>query len=89
MASVSNNWSLVSNIQPCSEDYKLVLSTNGGPVLFDEMTDLKLLDMKVHFNENTMDTVLSLSNVASLDGVHLTMNTPEERAILVHLSDDK
>eukprot|EP00957_Ditylum_brightwellii_P029862 2259264-Ditylum_brightwellii.AAC.1 len=36
-----------------------------------------------------MATVLSLSDVASLDGVHLTMNTLEERAILVHLDDDK
>eukprot|EP00957_Ditylum_brightwellii_P029029 2193201-Ditylum_brightwellii.AAC.1 len=53
------------------------------------MADLKLFDMKVHFNENTMATVLSLSDVVSLDGVHLTMNTLKERAILVHLSDDK
>eukprot|EP00957_Ditylum_brightwellii_P169185 12877933-Ditylum_brightwellii.AAC.1 len=53
------------------------------------MADLKLFDMKVHFNENTMATVLSLSNVASLDGIHLTMSTLEKRVILVYLSDDK
>eukprot|EP00957_Ditylum_brightwellii_P049423 3749865-Ditylum_brightwellii.AAC.1 len=53
------------------------------------MADLKLFDMKVHFSENTMATVLSLSDVASLDGVHLTMNTLEERTILLHLGDGK
>eukprot|EP00957_Ditylum_brightwellii_P174547 13290399-Ditylum_brightwellii.AAC.1 len=36
-----------------------------------------------------MATVLSLSHIASLDGVQLTMNMLEERAILVHLDDDK
>eukprot|EP00957_Ditylum_brightwellii_P080120 6093590-Ditylum_brightwellii.AAC.1 len=53
------------------------------------MADLKLFDMKVYFNENTMATVLSLSNVTSPDGVHLTINMLEECAILVYLSDDK
>eukprot|EP00957_Ditylum_brightwellii_P096269 7332464-Ditylum_brightwellii.AAC.1 len=53
------------------------------------MAGLKLFEMTVHFNENTMATVLSLSDIASLDGVHLTMNTLEERAILVHLDDGK
>eukprot|EP00957_Ditylum_brightwellii_P182548 13905992-Ditylum_brightwellii.AAC.1 len=36
-----------------------------------------------------MATVLSLSDVVSLDCIHLTMNMLEERAILVHLGDGK
>eukprot|EP00957_Ditylum_brightwellii_P064436 4890262-Ditylum_brightwellii.AAC.1 len=45
--------------------------------------------MTVHFNESTMTTVLSLSDATSLDEVHLTMNTLEECAILVHFDDGK
>eukprot|EP00957_Ditylum_brightwellii_P034064 2580467-Ditylum_brightwellii.AAC.1 len=45
--------------------------------------------MTVHFNENTTTTVLSLSDIASIDGVHLTMNTLEEHGILVHFDDSK
>jgi hypothetical protein len=67
-ASVSNNWSLVGNIRACTDNNTLVLSTNGGPVSFNEMADLKLFEMTVHFNENTMATVLSLSDERLLMG---------------------
>ena len=86
-ASVSNNSTLVTNIRDCTDEERLILNTNGGSVSFDQMADLKLLPMSVNFNADTMATVLSIKDVANLNGVHLTMNTLEERAILVHNGD--
>ena len=45
------------------------------------------MDIDVYYNPNSMATVLSLSNVADLASVKITMDTLKERAILVHLND--
>ena len=65
--SVISNASMVDNARNCDEDNKLVLSTSGGPVAFDQMVDLRLFNVKLHFNKETMATVLSLSDVEERD----------------------
>lgn len=86
-ASVTNDESFIENIRTCSNEENLKLSTNGGPISFNQIGHLKFLDIDVYYNPKSMAIVLSLSDVVDLDSVQMTMDTLEERAILVHLND--
>ena len=87
-ASVARTRSLVMNIKACSSDDVLTVHTNGGPKSFLETAELKLLPIRVHFNEESMANILSLKDVASLPGVRIRMDTIQERAIFVELGDE-
>ncbi len=82
---VSNNPAHVTNIRPCRVDEKLKILTNGGSLNYDKMATLKLLPMEVHYNASSMATILSLASVDALDGVYITMDTREQKAIMVHV----
>ena len=43
--------------------------------------------MKVHFNANSIANIVSLSDIANLDGAKLTMDTSVERAINLHVNN--
>ena len=51
------------------------MSTNGGNKNFNKKVVLKLLPILVHFEEDSLATVLSLKDVANINGVHVTMDS--------------
>ena len=67
--SVLNNKNKVTSITNCKEDKFLKLHTNGGPAFFKQMAKLKLLPLNVHFNETSMATIISFSDVCDIDGI--------------------
>jgi hypothetical protein len=83
-SSVSNNKDNVGTIRDCSQDECLKMFTNGGSTFYDKIAPLNLLLFDVHFNDQSMDTILSVKDVANLDSVHITMDTSKEKAMLVH-----
>ena len=83
--SIFKNKHLVSNIRPCSEDDILTMVSNGGVTTYDEIADLNILPIRVHFDENSIANVLSLKDVAAIPGATLTMNTKVDKAISLHL----
>jgi hypothetical protein len=83
-ASVFCNYKLVEDLIVCSEEEELVIQTNGGEKCFDLKSKMKLFPIDVHFNDDSMANILSLKDVAELEGVRITMDTSEERAISVH-----
>ena len=88
-SSTSNNPELVENIRDCPPGEEMTAHTNGGPSRFVQTATLKLLPLSVYFNENSLATILAFSEVASLPGINITMNSNKERAILVHMMDSK
>ena len=50
---------------------------------------MNLLPILVHFEEDSLATVLSLKEVDNIKGVYVTMDTSVEKSILVHLGDGK
>ena len=85
--SVFCNRDLVSNVEKCAPGKSITVVTNGGVQDFDHQADLKLLPLKVHFNEDSLANIVSLSDVASMPGARVTMDTDKERAILLHYND--
>ena len=73
--SVSNNTDLVKDIVACKQHERLTVSTNGGLISFDKKSNLKLLPMKVHFNKNSMATILSFKEAVYIPGVRITTDT--------------
>ena len=82
-ASVAGNASLVTNIRPCDAGDELHIATNGGGMRYDMQAQLELFPVPVHFNEDSIATILALKDVASLPGCYLTMDTRQARQILV------
>ena len=83
-ASVGCNRALFVSLHPCPENDCLTVFTNGGQKTFDEIGDLKMLPLKMHFNEDSMANILCLKDVANIEGVQITMDSLKERAMLVH-----
>ena len=86
--SVFCNADLVDNIQNCLPGNGITAVTNGGSEHFKQNADLKLLPMNVHFNSNSIANILSLSDIANLEGARLTMDSSVERAINLHVDGD-
>ena len=87
--SVSNNTTLVTDIVACKKYERLTVSTNGGLISFDKKSTLKLLPMKVHFNQNYMATILSFKELVDILGVIIATDTKQERAMTVSLGNGK
>jgi hypothetical protein len=77
-SSVSNNKENVGDIRKCSPEECLQMFSNGGSIFYDEMAPLKLLPLDVHFNAESVATILSVKDVANIEGVHITMDTSKE-----------
>ena len=82
-ASVTGNPALVTNIRKCNEEQELHIATNGGGMIYEAIADLNLFPMQVHYNANSIATILSLKDVASIPGCYLTMDTRKARQIVV------
>ena len=86
--SVFNNPALLTNIHKCKRnDILKIVSNGGGSVTYDTIGDFGLIPMPVYYNKNSLANVLSFKQVAALDGVHITVNTLVEKAILVSFGD--
>ena len=73
---VSNNRDHVFDLQPCSMENSLHILTNGGSIDFIQDAELKLLPVRVHFNLNSMATILSLATVNELETQGLDLPDP-------------
>ena len=81
---VTNNPEHVDNIVMCDPSKRMKIVTNGGSMRYHHEADLKLLPLKVHFNELSMATIILLASVLDLKGYYATMDSREELAILVY-----
>ena len=70
----------------CLPGKGVTVITNGGSQHFGAEADLSIFPMKVYFNSDSMANILSLSDIANLEGARLTMDTEVERAIRLHLN---
>jgi hypothetical protein len=86
-SNVSNNLEMVGDVRNCSADERLTVHTNGGTKIFGKIAPLKLLPLEVHFNRESMATILSLKSVADIPNVRISMDTQKERAISVFFGD--
>ena len=75
---VSNNTALVTDIVACKQHERLTVSTNGGLISFDKKSTLKILPMKVHFNRDSMATILSSKEVEDIPGLRITTDTEKK-----------
>ena len=85
--SVFCNPSLVKNIVDCKPGKGVTVVTNGGSQHFGAEAELLLFPMPVYFNADSMANILSLSDIANIDGVRITMDTSIDRAIQLHFHD--
>ena len=85
--SVFCNDDLVTDIDDCLPGDGITVVTNGGSEHFKQIANLKLLPMRVHFNPDSIANILSLSDIANLEGARLTMDSSVERAINLHVND--
>ena len=81
---VSNNKNHIFDLQPCGRDNSLHILTNGGTIDFTQDAELKLLPLRVHFNSDSMATIVSLATINDLDGYYTLMDSRKEKAILVY-----
>ena len=65
---------MIGNIRDCTSEETLRVYTNGGSNNFTSMAPLKFLPMEKRFNQDSMVNILSISDVASIPGVHISMN---------------
>ena len=85
--SVCCNPKLVQHIRACAPGDGITVMTNGGSQTFNKVADLNILPVEVHFNQDSLANILALSDVANLPGARITMDTLEERVILLHYND--
>ena len=62
--------------------------TNKGLKSCDKKETLKLYPMSVHFNQNSIATIISFKEVANIPGVRITADKNQERAMTVNLQYD-
>ena len=88
-ASVAGNPQLVTNIRDCDEEQELYISTNGGSMKYNQVADLNMFPIPVHYNPDSIATILALKDIASVPGCYLTMDTRKAREITVSFEDDR
>ena len=84
---VSNNSNMVSNIRKCTPNEVLLAYTNGGSQKFEYLADLNFLPITVHFEKDSMATILSVKTVSEIPGARLTMDTEVNKNITLTLGD--
>ena len=87
-ASVAGNPNLVTDIRDCDEEHELYIATNGGSMRYNQVADLNMFPIQVHYNPQSIATILALKDVASVPGCYLTMDTRQAREITVSFEDD-
>ena len=84
--SVFCNEHLLHDISNCKPGDGITVITNGGSEVFRKHGTLNLLPLKVHFNAESLANIVSLSDIANLEGARLTMDTNVARAINLHIN---
>ena len=84
--SVFCNPDLVHNITDCKPGDGITVVTNGGSESFKQHGMMRLLPLRVHFNAQSIANIVSLSDIANLEGARLTMDTNIARAINLHIN---
>ena len=79
------NEELAHDIRDCLPGDGITVITNGGSEVFKQHGTLNLLPLKVYFNAESIANIVSLSDIANLEGAWLTMDTNVERAINLHI----
>ena len=87
--SVSNNADLVKEIITCKNHKKITVTKNGGLKSFNKKATLKRFPMTVHFNQNSMTTILSFKEVTDILRVKITTEKNEEHAMMVTPQNEK
>ena len=86
--SIYCNKDLAHTIAPCDKHQELNIITNGGSKVFQYMAAANLLLVLVHINLSSLANILSLSDVANIPGVWLTIDMEVEHAILLHVDNN-
>ena len=86
---VLNNPNLVTHICTCTPDKVLHAYTNGGVQKFEQLVELSILPVAVHFKRDSMVTTLSLKTVSEIPGARLTMDTQVNKNIALTLNNGR
>ena len=82
---VTNNPALLTSIQNCNKQDELNVITNGGSMRYNQMGKMKLLPLELHYNEQSLATILSFKAIVSMPGVHVSYDNLVEDAFHVIL----
>ena len=63
--------------------------TNGGHLILNQIGNVILLRMKVNINESSIAEIFYFQDVANIAGVHIKMDTSNEKVINMHFKDRK
>ena len=74
---------MFTNIKSCSKENILTILTNTGHRSFKKEVKLKFLPISVHFNKESMATILILKDFSNLPRVQINMDSDVEKAINV------
>ena len=85
--SVAKNNALVTNICDYNQHEFLTIYTNWGSQVYNQVADLIMFPIKVHYNPASMATILSFKAISSLEAVHITMDTYNKTVFITTLQD--
>ena len=74
---------MIGNVHDYTSDEYLTVYTNGGSTNFTQISTFKFLPMEVYFNTDSMANILEIKDFSSIPGVHISMGSRKERAIVV------
>jgi len=81
------NKAYVKDIHQVADSEKLKLFSTGGTTYFEKQGTCNVIPIKVWFDENSLANILSMNEVANIDGVSITMDTSIDNAIIVNFPD--
>ena len=84
-SSVSNNPIMVKNVDKCKNKYILTVQTNDGLKYFFHTASLHIFPLWVHYNPDSIATILSFKDVTNIPGASITTDTSKERSVFVTL----
>ena len=74
---------MIGNICNCNSDETLMVYINGYSKTFKQMALFKFLPMGLNFNPYSMVNIIEIKGAASISGVHISMDSRKECAIIV------
>ena len=86
---VTNNPALVNDIRACKPNDRLTAYTNGGKQVYDQIANLNILPITVHFKKSSMATILSLKTISNIPGARLYLDTAANKDIKLTLEDGR
>ena len=74
---------MIGDIRNCTSDKTLTVYTNGGSNNFTQIAHFKFLPIDVHLNSDSMANNIDIKDFASIPGVHISMDSRNEIAVIV------